>query len=168
MELDPRLKRKQREDIILEKVGFFNCQNHWKSIRVSKEHPISKGEEQYKTTIGFMDVFLECKHYISWEWHLMEDPLVCGKFEDVFLGHRRILFEVKTRLKVAEFLRQVKLYKEYTKRSLVVLVMTSPINIAQKETVESEGIRIIQLGSEFQDWKKQFLQKSQPASLPTF
>lgn len=156
------------EQEILSKIEFFDCQNQWRVWKKAKEHPISKGKEQYKSTIGFIDVYLEFRHTLSWKWRLKNDHSIQDEFPLILVSHRKIIFEVKTKLRVSEFLRQVKLYQEYMKGTLVVLVLTSPITVSQQQAVESEGIKIIQLGPKFQAWKEQFSQNTEVAQLPIF
>ena len=156
---------------VLQKEVTFSFENRWEITESQKERPLSKGKGQYKTTIGFIDVYVECNHIIDWKWSLNADESINGvrkygaKYEEIFV------FEVKTKLYVSDFLRQMKLYLEYfvKHKTTPVLVMTNPISVAEREAVEAEGIKVIQLGSKFQRWKEdRDNSKSVDAQLPMF
>jgi len=90
---------------------------------VRKEHPISKGENQYRTTIGFIDVWMTFEHHQVWVVKLPSDE----SLRFVSRERYRVIVEVKTVINVGEILRQLKLYTEYVKGARLVLVSTVPV-----------------------------------------
>ena len=116
---------------------------------VRKEHPISKGENQYRTTIGFIDVWMTFEHHQAWVAKLHSDePL---RF--VSRERYRVIVEVKTVINVGEILRQLKLYTEYVKGARLVLVSTVPVTSLEHQALSDEGVVVVVLGESFERWK---------------
>lgn len=136
---------------VKEKIQLSDCRNRWEIRARRRECPISKGEMQYKTTIGFMDLYVEYQHINEWDWHLHTAKRTKGTLE---VSSRRypVIIEVKTKLHVGDFLRQMNLYREYVKGK-AVLGMTSPISPLDRAAVEAENILVIQAGPDFERWK---------------
>lgn len=149
---------------IQKQINIIKIENHWKTTEIQKEKPISKGKEQYKTTIGFLDVFLRYTHKYIVHWQLKSNPEIGGTITKTILSS--IIFEVKTHLHVSDFLRQIKLYKEYQSNSIGVLVVTKPISSEQYMPIYRENIQIIHLDEDFQLWKKK--QNKHLVNVPKF
>lgn len=167
-EIQSRLTPDTSLPVVLSNIEFSDIKNEWQCLNISKEHPISKGSGQYKSTIGFMDVFVHYRHNISFSWYHKDNPKEVFQVEKVYKGNQKILFEVKTYLNVAEFLRQIKLYKGHVSANKYVLVLTNPISEYQKREVEKEGIQVIKLGEAFIEWKYQQIKSNKEADVVEF
>lgn len=138
--------------------------NHY--IETALEHPISKGKDQYKTTIGFVDVLYDfassdpCPtncyrgHTVNAYGTPFKDTEVserCG--EDHTFMHMQVGVEVKTTSTPdGDVLRQVKLYQEYLPVGFI-LAVTFPVTKQFQDTLESSGISVISLGPGFAAFK---------------
>ena len=134
-------------------IELFDVQNEYAIHEISTEKPVSKGSNEYKTTIGFLDVFGRFQHNYSYLWRLKSDHSVHGEIK----GFKRfnLIFEVKTHLTVSDFLRQIKLYKDYVQHSTGVLVTTMPIDEYSSRIIRGEGIHIIRLSEAFEKWRQE-------------
>jgi hypothetical protein len=82
-------------------------------LDVKTEHAISKGEGQYKTTVGFMDAFMRVRFRI---WHRLESRVSIGQFNECEEEPMNFPFGVEVKIgqtSPAEILRQINLYREY-------------------------------------------------------
>ena len=120
------------------------------NTRSRKEHPITKGTNQYKTTIGFIDVWMT--YTLKQQWKLKPPTGRSITFDSD--TNMEVILEVKTVIKVGEILRQLKLYKEYKPKADLVLVSTVPVTALQVSALQAEGIQVIQLGKDFEKWKQ--------------
>ena len=123
--------------------------SEYTQVKTKKEHPISKGEMQYKTTIGFMDIWMTFEHHQTWGTKLDSDTSFTFKSRDRY----RVIIEVKTVINVGEILRQLKLYSEYVKGSWLVLVSTVPVTSLEHQALSDEGVVVVVLGEFFERWK---------------
>jgi hypothetical protein len=97
------------------------------------EVAICKGEDQYKTIIGFIDVVL---------WFSAPGPEI--NFKSVPLS-----VEVKTNpVPIGDILRQVNLYRQFT-RSRWVVCTTFPLNSQQIAQLDAQRISNVLLGKDF-------------------
>jgi hypothetical protein len=100
------------------------------------EVPISKGEGQYKTTIGFLDVVLTGEAKVK---PLYLDP---GRFE--------IHVEVKVGVvPVSAILRQIKLYREFRIPTSFALVTDFPLSDSEMNLLKNERIHAFRFGPDF-------------------
>lgn len=114
------------------------------SSRAQFECPISKGEGQYKTTIGFVDVVLPMGYDYLTKWHPVP-VFVEVKIAPVGLG---------------EVLRQIRLYEEYVGGQLWVLVAAFELSESLVRGLRDEHVKPVQLGPNFRAWAAE--QKSAP------
>ena len=136
---------------VKEKIHISDCRNRWKIRARRRECPISKGEMQYKTTIGFMDLYVAYQHINKWDRSLHTAKRTKGTLE-VSSQRYPVIIEVKTQRHVGDFLKQMNLYREYVKGK-AVLAMTSPISPLDSAAVEAENIPVIQAEPDFEWWK---------------
>jgi hypothetical protein len=104
------------------------------------EHPISKGEGQYRTTIGFIDLFLDVS------------PMVNRRFMS-----EHVAVEVKTgRAGMGQVIRQINLYREYiaSQHTHWFLVTTYPETEGNVELLAESDIWHIELADAFFEWVK--------------
>lgn len=107
------------------------------AARAQFECPISKGEGQYKTTIGFVDVILPMGYYpAGGEW--------C---------HVPVFVEVKiTPVGLGEILRQIRLYEEYVGGQFWLLLAGFELSDSLARGLLDAGVRPVQLGPNFRTW----------------
>lgn len=110
------------------------------------EHPLSKGNGQYKTTIGFIDVLIqqEIEHSpdgCRWHMHSIEEVAVEVKIIPV---------------SISESIRQIKLYREYIEYSWRFVLVTSwTPDESEKAALRNERIYHRKLGDGFKQWQKE-------------
>jgi|SRR5271166_246763 len=107
----------------------------------SIEQPISKGQGQYRTTIGFLDGVIEYR---------------IGE-----LGNdtNRVLLEVKiSRVDAAAILRQLRLYQQYEGASFYgqswVVAVAFDMNESATNMLIEHEIHVVRLGTKFREWMK--------------
>lgn len=117
------------------------------------EVPISKGEGQYKTTIGFVDTLIDVIRDLG-------EPNAATSFP---LDGWCIGVEVKIkRTSWAEVLRQIKLYKEYLDCDTWVLAAAYPMPEGDVKALKDNQVGVISLGKKFEAWATR-----QPKITPT-
>lgn len=97
------------------------------------ESPVTKGEDRYKTTIGFLDV--KTKWWVS----------------DVPLGTMVVEVKVKP-TGVGDIIRQINLYREYVQANAWILASCFDLDAGQVATLEHARIKPIRLGDGFAKW----------------
>jgi len=131
------------------------------------ERPITKGQGQYKTTIGFADVFLRttmsARCVYTWttpngasETWEQWDPLGLDRASV-------IVVEVKAQpVPASEILRQLRLYAEYLAGDPILVAATLfEMPSGEVDMLRSQEVRTIRLGDPFQTWAAA---QSQPKS----
>jgi len=133
---------------------------------------ISKGEGQYKTTIGFLDV------QIGWRRHLVYESkfgrldyghLAEGSYDGSFDNRGSVVVEVKINpTGIGDIIRQFNLYREYVRLTDAwVLATTYPLDAGQVDTLKQSNIHPILLGEGFQKWHDERA-KREPAKVDQF
>jgi hypothetical protein len=126
----------------------------WRVLKVSKcemEHMISKGYEQYKTTIGFVDLLV---------------PVMAGVTETDANGqpkewhHQEVIaVEVKiNRVSVGDALRQIRLYRGYRIAwgdVHWILATSFPVSKLDLETLKASDVHHVFLGRAFERWAEE-------------
>lgn len=109
------------------------------------EAPITKGEGQYKVTVGFADLLL---------WgSASKRACAASEIEDWWFEELRLLVEVKIAATgVAEVVRQIGLYREYLPGAACIVVTAYPVVPADVETLRLSGIRHLKLGADFESY----------------
>lgn len=141
------------------------------AVCVTPEFHITKGREQYKTTIGFADLWMSAdvldeesvQSYIR--AHGPESPPAIqwcrkhGHWIDANTGKSvgsrlcSALVEVKIApVSVGDALRQLQLYRDYTKPTLVALVTDYDVDVDDAHTLDTRGVRHIRLGVGFRTY----------------
>lgn len=126
----------------------------------SFEVPVNKGDDQYKTTVGFVDATIKA----SLRRH--GDRLVGGQEFSEFIS--TFCIEVKiTPTSYSDLLRQINLYREYwpepdyvgsewkgfrTPRARWVAAVAYDVSQSYVDMLARERIRVVRLGSRFRDW----------------
>jgi hypothetical protein len=113
---------------------------------------ISKGEGQYRTTIGFLDVRIDWFSADPVDWMVRGSVFVEVKIAPIGVG---------------DILRQINLYREYasavpardtrehlrgTVSTAWVLATSFQLDAGQTETLQGAGITLIRLGEGFEKW----------------
>jgi len=132
------------------------------SYRVNRECEIAKGWGQYRTTVGFADLALQLqieeqhregqmrtrnlpdgRGSLTWaEWCPVAD-FICHSSEDIGI-------EVKvTPVAVSDIVRQVKLYRSYSRVPTWVVATAYQITHADLECLKNERLRHVFLGEHF-------------------
>jgi hypothetical protein len=143
--LHPETAKKLAGTVMLAAAKHYNAQSRIKAPEVAiaitelggkSEVPLSKGEGQYKTTIGFIDACLygcietQPAHLISYRF--------------------RLNVEVKIGVvPVSSIIRQIKLYSEYLEYPVFALLTDFPISDSEKSLLIHERIHPFRLGPEF-------------------
>lgn len=118
---------------------------------VQFERPVEKGEGQYKTTIGFIDLVL---HPMRRLLTVLPKGLKCEDTHEKEL--EPIAIEVKIgKTPIAECCRQITLYQSYANHFWPRWVLASPWQIDEEEKGMLQGIQHIVLGSDFEAFCKQ-------------
>jgi hypothetical protein len=117
----------------------------WTEART--EQTVVKGKDQYKTTIGFLDVSLM---FVSlWE------PLTTSQEANYSETHS-FAIEVKAgKVPVSEVIRQINLYREFVSFDTWLLATPWPISEVEKTTLDGEKIKHILLGDSFREFVAQ-------------
>lgn len=149
-------------------------------VNSEQERVVSKGRDQFKTTIGFIDAFFSFRsemiltgsrrtipeQYIknpeeikrAFSQNVLWDQSICqtaGAW-DTGLIMAYAAFEVKIKpTPISEAIRQIKLYRQYMIRTPSWFLVTRfPINQCDVNTLRQESISHIYLGEGFDVWMK--------------
>jgi hypothetical protein len=117
----------------------------WKNrkvmVRGVTEMHLTKGDRQYITTVGFIDVII-CRG------HMTEG----GKYYHPTNG---ILIEVKIDPEpMSDTIRQIKFYESFTNYGAYILATINTVEPRDLQQLAAENIKHIQLGKAFRDWCK--------------
>lgn len=127
------------------------------------DEPIIKGEGQYKSFVGFIDVLIEgcrCVH----EANIIEDdrPQPDRFYSDSFF----IGCEVKIgEIPVGDILRQIKLYRSFSLASHWCLVLAWQPSAYDVQAFENENIAVIVLGNGFYKYYNERKLDDSPANI---
>lgn len=149
---------------------------HSAEVEVKNEFHLQKGEGQYATTVGFIDMVMRLKYkskdrYLvrrdGWESRFIKPEWKEG---DVTFGGN-IIIEVKTTpISIGDVLRQLVLYRDYfaqtrsTNGDLAtsdsrlpqgLLVATWEITEAEEQLLEQRHFGFVHLGDGFREWQEQ-------------
>lgn len=134
------------------------------------EHHLQKGEGKYATTVGFLDVV----YHAQWSWvhdvtqHRTKDKWGYDKwvegdpYPSTSEATGYLFAEVKIEpIGYGEILRQLNLYRDYFKSSVVpgVLVTAWQLSDLEKSAIEKAGYVCMNLGDGFATWAE-----AQPAA----
>lgn len=156
---------------------IFGLELDTKHRSIKVEIPLSKWQDRYKTTIGFMDVAIPVRAYeIGVEDGARYEPMHVADVEEakadgceVIDGPGDLVIEVKTSFtNLGDILRQIKLYREYLEaRAMVlwILATTFEMTEADVESLKAEDIFHVFLGEGFQKWAKAREKSPKAASL---
>jgi hypothetical protein len=122
------------------------------------EAPLSKGEGQYKVTVGFVDVYLigmRADHCKGRARSVDAQGKPCGgewkEFDDRTASSWVTGVEVKIgNAGAGDIIRQVNLYREYAKFDAFVVVTAFPLSEGGADQLRSAGIRHFVLGKGFE------------------
>lgn len=130
----------------------------WEASGESRlETPINKGEGQYKTTIGFLDLVTP---YVYRYDCGCTNTSCCDKPRTGQTSRRLLVTEVKVgRVDVAEILRQVGLYKAYARYDSYhevawAVVTCYPLDPFEIVILRREKIAHLEIGDDFDRWSK--------------
>jgi hypothetical protein len=141
-----------------------------KKFRAVCEFEIAKGERQYRSTVGFVDVLLRidmeerhtsCRRRIRSKLSANE-----SWYPDRDRIERHTLnvgIEVKTTdVPISDVLRQINLYRSYSDIKYWILATTYPLSQSQFDCLANARILHVHLGQRFQDYVKE--QSNAPCS----
>lgn len=153
--------------------NFERSFDHVKLLPPVLERPISKGEGKYKTTIGFVDVWLpftcvQTDRGTRDGWR-KENVAAVPRYVSAQVPYERdltpfpvVCVEVKIgKVGVGEVLRQVSLYREYFEYfgpdtwMAWLLATPYPMDEHDAKTLLAAKIRHIRLGPKFEEWVTQ-------------
>jgi hypothetical protein len=135
------------------------------NIKTILEYEISKGQERYRSTIGFADLVLVIKVQEK-QTNVMERRLVSQKFNEPkawtdwqaksdHIRRKELLYgiEVKvTPVSVHEIIRQVKLYRSYSPITAWIVATTYDLSEPEARCLTNENIRHLRLGGKFNEY----------------
>ena len=134
-----------------------------KMVHSECEHEIYKGVGQYRTTVGFLDVFLkiELEEIITnvqkrrYRSEPSSEPWEPSR--DFTEPDREIAaIEVKsTDVPVSDVMRQINLYRSYSDIKYWILATTYPLSQSQFDCLANARILHVHLGQRFQDFAKE-------------
>lgn len=115
---------------------------------VNFELMITKGEDKYKTTIGFLD------YHMRW---VIKQKRIYEGVEDESTDYLQIGVEVKiTPVPVGDIIRQINLYREYAKDIRKWWVVTAfDISMMDLKMLATSNIKYLKLGNKFDHWCEQ-------------
>ncbi len=132
-------------------------------LRAVCEFEVAKGERQYRSTVGFVDVLLrielEMRHTscrrrrrgklsANESWYPDRDRI---ERHTVDVG-----IEVKTTdVPISDAMRQINLYRSYSDIKYWILATTYPLSQSQFDCLVNARIMHVHLGQRFQDFVKQ-------------
>ena len=139
---------------LVEREVYKNTTGNFTINKPSFEIPITKGLEQYKTTIGFLDLAF----YYNYK---------SGK-KDKWSG---VIVEVKiSKVAMSDVIRQIKFYRQYTheltsKLNMYNFVLVTKFDITQEDLcmLQSANISWIKLGKSFKEFVE--MQQSDDAEM---
>lgn len=108
------------------------------------EYALTKGHDQYKSTLGFLDLVIPC-----------EFPM---RFDSGEVGAcaGRLLIEVKiTPIPVSEIIRQINFYREYAfvgSLSKWIAALRFDITLEELQMFDREKINVVRLGAKFDEF----------------
>jgi hypothetical protein len=186
--LEKILKTLNKLKIFPEKneIPIYDKRDHFKIYLTDKyridanlrtEVPITKGKDQYKQTIGFVDGIMEILIYHKKNVYLCENknkhecPTECiwsntkieKEFEhciydinDIFYNYRICLY-IETKItpqKLGDIIRQINLYREYPTCQCGKFILAYNFDLSEIEikALEKENIICIKLSKQFDDW----------------
>lgn len=134
-------------------------------IKYTKEHPLTKGEGQYKTTKGFLDLVIHAKS--NYSRGLFDEKIRCYKEENT----KEFIVEIKTNNDwndLGSVLRQIKEYQTYYTqynssgcwnsdllkdsrlRDPIIVICSDTIPQKAKDYFKENNIEIWELGEELE------------------
>jgi hypothetical protein len=135
------------------------------NIRVTLEYEISKGQEKYRSTIGFADLALAIEVQVKQtnvqerqiDRYPVREPAEWSDWQAKLDGvDRKELFygiEVKvTPVSVHEIIRQVKLYRSYSPITAWIVATTYDLSEPEARCLTNENIRHLRLGGKFNEY----------------
>lgn len=140
-------------------ISMFGCREPdiaqgYPSIEV--ERAITKGEGQYKTTIGFLDVVVRGMMPHVCKSKSCCDPTPKDEWQNATLGS--IIVEVKVnKISISDVIRQINLYAQFTSSgasgrenwSRYLLATTWPLTDSELRLLNMEKIKHVLLGESF-------------------
>lgn len=146
--------------------SHYSCKESDKTLtscRTEPEFHITKGEGQYKTTIGFVDLMITTvftrrrieRRYKQWDGKMVYEHRTTDAMHEI--PEFSIAVEVKVNpIPVSDILRQLNLYREYLIGIVKcwALVTCYDLNQSEYDLLMHEGVRPIRLGMDFTEWCK--------------
>jgi hypothetical protein len=136
-----------------------------KEVRTACEYEIDKGVGQYRTTVGFIDVFLrieleEAYTNVQKRRHYYQSRPADTTWEPskdfVERDSEIAAIEVKSSdVPVSDVIRQINLYRSYSNIRRWILATTYQLNQSQFDCLANARILHIHLGQRFQDFVKE-------------
>jgi hypothetical protein len=123
------------------------------------EYHITKGDGQYKQSVGYMDVLIRHRWARCERWVGREDGVVLeGWEEDILLSEavRFVAVEVKAQAEsVGEIIKQINLYRAHFEHSHTTWVLATPDMPYGQEVqlLKQSKIEVAHLGEGFAQWK---------------
>ena len=142
-------------------------------VRMHAEVPLSKGDGQYKCTIGFIDGILNIDYVYEIERTFLTDAKKKDTVKKDTVEHTdyvSMLIESKVfETPIGDILRQIKLYREYMvyKPNLTLLLTPESFKItpSNKKLLSDNGIKWISVGSKFNEWYEKEITEKGDAEL---
>jgi len=124
------------------------------------EQPIVKGSGQYRTIVGFIDVFVDNFHVVSCTGH--ECPVSGAAYDEtwetpIVFHAEPLTVEVKTTpTPIGEILRQVELYRQFVRGPMpyTLLVVTYDMSDREIAALERSGVFVRHVDPIFDAFEK--------------
>ena len=134
-----------------------------KKLRAASEFEVAKGERQYRSTVGFVDVLLRMdmeERHTSCRRRVRSKLSANGSwYPDRDSIERYTLdagIEVKTTdVPISDAMRQINLYRSYSDIKYWILATTYPLSQSQFDCLANARILHVYLGQRFQDFVKE-------------
>jgi hypothetical protein len=152
----------------LGKVERAEKSEHFASHYATLEREISKGQGQYRTTVGFIDLTLRidieerCTNVMRMPQDTYHGPLVWTPAEDYTC---RMPYEFAIEVKVnpttmGDLIRQLNLYRSYSYIRDWIVATAYPLTSDDVECLKAQRLRHVQLGKHFQAYCEQQQQRN--------
>jgi len=133
--------------------------------RANIEVEISKGQDRYRTTIGFADVVLEFDLQVEQthaqercrQWHGLQRQCSWSAWQsikDEAFPHR-LAYGIEVKIKpvpLGDLVRQIKLYRSYSGVKRWIAVTAYPLTSSETASLHNEGILHMRLGPAFEQY----------------
>jgi len=121
------------------------------AIKCFPEAALTKGEGQYKTLVGFIDLVI--RYETIWQCRGIDGNPIPRDYSSESTDFKKLFVEVKvTERSISDAIRQINLYRQFLDGSPFVLVTDYQINEAERQMLDQVLIAHAVLGPQFSEY----------------